>query len=70
MKPMLTWTCHICGDTKPDDKIGVLSKPLKVGGNVVGKKNIRYCNDRQKCIDGAEDFSFFIGETIEGGTTD
>ncbi len=65
----LTWTCHICGDTRPDEKISVLSKPLVVGGVRMfgGYQNIRHCNDRQKCIDGAKDFSFFIEKT---GTTD
>ncbi len=60
MEGRLTWTCHICGSTRPDEKISVLSKPLIVGGvSMMGEQNIRYCNDRQKCIDGAKDFSFF-----------
>ncbi len=60
----LTWTCHICGDERPDAKISVLSKPLGIPG-VEAKQNIRYCNDRQKCIDGAEGFTFF--KTESGG---
>jgi len=61
---ILTWTCHICGDTRPDDKISVLSKPLIVGGvDTGGQQNIRYCNDNQQCIDGAKDFSFFKEES-------
>lgn len=71
MEGLLTWTCHICGDTRPDEKISVLSKPLIVGGVRMfgGYQNIRHCNDRQKCIDGAKDFSFYK-EEIAGGTTD
>ena len=53
----LTWTCHICGDERPDDKISVFSKSLEIPG-VEAKQNVRYCNDRQECIDGAQTFSF------------
>jgi len=62
----LTWKCHICGETRPDDKISVLSKTDKASGPIIGM-NIRYCNDRQSCIDGAKDFSFF---TCDAGTSD
>jgi len=61
----LTWTCHICGDERPDDKISVFSKSLEIPG-VEAKQNVRYCNDRQKCIDGAQTFSFTKGED-DGG---
>lgn len=62
----LTWTCHICGEERPDDKISVLSKPLVINGQVApgGQQNIRYCNDRPACIEGAKEFSFF--KTREG----
>ena len=53
----LTWTCHVCGDERPDDKISVFTKPLVFPGGVVAKQNIRYCNDRQGCIDGAPEIS-------------
>lgn len=67
MEGRLTWTCHICGDTKPDDKISVFSKPLIIDGvDTGGQQNIRYCNDNQQCIDGAKDFSFFKEESIGG----
>lgn len=51
---ILTWKCHICGETRPDDKISVLTKE-----KCCLQQNIRYCNDKQGCIDGAKDFSFF-----------
>lgn len=59
-----TWKCHICGEERPDDKISVLSKPLIINGQVVlgAQQNIRYCNDRPACIEGAKEFSFFKGE--------
>ena len=62
----LTWKCHICGDERPDEKIPVLSKPLIINGQVVlgSQQNIRYCNDRSTCIEGAKDFSFFEGSVV------
>jgi len=54
----LTWKCHVCGDERPDAKISVLTKPLVVNGVVFGEQNIRYCNDRLACIEGAPDVDF------------
>ena len=61
LRAFSTWKCHICGDERPDEKISVLSKPIVTNGQVVpgGQQNIRYCNDRPACIEGAEVFSFF-----------
>ncbi|TET08652.1 hypothetical protein E3J84_05985 [Candidatus Aerophobetes bacterium] len=70
MDAFTTWKCHICGEERPDAKISVWSKPFTIGGRLCGQQNIRYCNDRQQCIEGAEDFSFFKEESIAGGTTD
>ena len=58
MEAFKTWTCHICGEERPDERISVLSKPLFVGGQRLGVQNIRYCNDRPACIEGAQTFSF------------
>lgn len=55
---METWTCHICKEERPDDKVSVLSKPLVVNGRIIGQQNIRYCNDRAECISKAQDFKF------------
>ena len=57
-KESLTWTCHICGKTRPDEKISVLVKPLIIGEQQVGDQNIRYCNDNPDCLRGAEQFTF------------
>ncbi|MBA7608335.1 hypothetical protein ES703_15512 [subsurface metagenome] len=64
-KAFSTWKCHICGDERPDERISVLSKPLIINGQpliingkVCGWENIRYCNDRPACIEGAKEFSF------------
>ena len=54
----LTWTCHICHKNRPDNKISVKTRPLVIGGQVMGSQNVRHCNDNQDCIDKAEDFTF------------
>jgi len=56
-----TWKCHICGEERLNNKISVLTKPLIINGLACGEQNIRYCNDRQSCVDGAKEFSFFEG---------
>lgn len=58
----LTWTCHICKENRPDAKISVLKKTVEklssqVGGIVT--ENIRYCNDRSECIEGAKTYTHF-----------
>ena len=63
---MLTWTCHICGEKRRDDKISVFTKPLVIDGITMGKQNIRYCNDRSKCLEGAKEYSFIHKEKGKG----
>ena len=46
----LTWTCHVCGQERPDEKISVYSKPLFINGVRCGEENIRYCNDNPECM--------------------
>ncbi|KKM24997.1 hypothetical protein LCGC14_1599520 [marine sediment metagenome] len=55
----MTWTCHICKETRPDDKISVLSKVTVLSGGVPVTENIRYCNDKVECVEGAKTFSHF-----------
>jgi hypothetical protein len=42
-----TWTCHVCGQERPNDKISVAtgSIPELPGAEI----NIRYCNDNLVC---------------------
>ncbi len=54
----LTWTCHICGVTRPDAKISVHAVPLIVNGQVMGDQNVRYCNDNPECQKKAQDYKF------------
>lgn len=58
---ILTWRCDICHEERPDDKISVLSKPIVIDGKACGEENIKYCNDRESCIELAKGFSFFKG---------
>lgn len=59
------WSCHICGEIRFDEKISVLKKisNIKDGAPCNNfQENIRYCNDREDCIQGAYKFSFFKRE--------
>jgi hypothetical protein len=48
----LTWTCHICGRTRPDAKISVYSS-TKYLGDIPVQQNVRYCNDNPACVEAA-----------------
>ena len=48
----MTWTCHVCGDERPDRFISVFKAKHMVGAVEV-QTNIRYCNDRPECAGGA-----------------
>ena len=57
----LTWKCHICGDIRPDDRISVRTTDISAKSGLppgTMQQNVRYCNDREKCIEGAKTFSF------------
>lgn len=45
----LTWTCHGCGDERPDRCILVMSTTAEVDWGGPVKLNLRYCNDRPSC---------------------
>jgi len=64
---METWTCHICGEERPDDKISVHSRTKVLEGGVEMQENVRYCNDRNECIFGATTLSFTPNMKEEGG---
>ena len=53
----LTWTCHICGEERPDDKIGVINRQIIIIPDVIGHENIRFCKDKESCREGALTFS-------------
>lgn len=45
----LTWTCHVCGDERPDDKISVAIHKHIDGNGIHYDENVRYCNDNPSC---------------------
>lgn len=45
-----SWTCHICGDERPDDKISVRQHQETMENGVEVTQNVRYCNDRRYCV--------------------
>lgn len=48
-----TWTCHSCGDERPDALIAVLTYPL-AGFGGMAERNWRYCKDRPACLEKAQ----------------
>jgi hypothetical protein len=53
----LTWTCHICGKRRPDDKISVHSSTKHIG-ELPYQQNVRYCNDNPECAESAKTKDF------------
>lgn len=54
----ITWTCHVCGDERRDRFIGVFTREKMFPGGVRVRENIRFCNDRLECTQGANDVHF------------
>lgn len=56
------WMCHICGRERSDEHISVYTSDLSSQFNLpegTMKQNVRYCNDRDSCIEGAKKINFF-----------
>jgi hypothetical protein len=47
------WTCHACGDYRPDEFISTVSSRRVTETGVPLTTNYRYCNDRPLCHDRA-----------------
>jgi len=58
----ITWICHVCGMRRPDERISVFSSTKRVSGIEV-TQNVRYCNDRPACVEGAKDVDFYEKES-------
>ena len=51
-----TWTCHVCGDERPNAQISVYTRDISASMGLPegsAQFNVRYCNDRPECIAGA-----------------
>lgn len=58
---MITWTCHICHEERPDAAIGVRATDVsEEHGLPKGTmlQNVRYCVDRPACAAAAPSFRF------------
>jgi hypothetical protein len=57
MREPLSWTCHICGEERPDELIAVMkadaSGPDLPPGTI--GRNYRYCTDKVECVIGARE---------------
>lgn len=58
MPSELTWTCHVCGQVRPNAFIGVYKSVVEIRGMEM-TQNVRYCKDKPECVKGAESVSFF-----------
>lgn len=69
VEKQLTWKCHVCGDERPDERISVLSTERIGKSGIRYTENVRYCNDRPACVEGATSVSFSDGlpATTTGG---
>ena len=57
----LTWKCHVCGAERPDAQISVFTRDLSEDSGLpegTMLMNVRYCNDKPECIEGAKTFNF------------
>lgn len=61
----LTWSCHVCGTVRPDDRIDVHQRRHMWPGGVIVTENIRYCNDKRECRIGAGQVFFVNRKTDE-----
>jgi hypothetical protein len=65
----LEWTCHVCHETRPDAQIAVLVRPGLLG-RVYIRQNVRYCRDREACVEGAKTLVWspntlrFLGDAV------
>jgi hypothetical protein len=48
----LTWTCMVCGDTRPDALIAVAHRPIEGLEQYFPDSvcNVRHCTDRPACV--------------------
>lgn len=59
---MFTWICHICGEEREDEKISVSTTDLSEEKKMplgTFKQNVRYCNDKENCIEKAKTHRLF-----------
>lgn len=60
----LTWKCHVCGEERLDTYISVYKKRSEING-ISFQQNIRYCNDKPECAEGAREVDFLNPKVIK-----
>lgn len=53
IREKLTWTCHVCGDERPDRNVSVYSLDISAEHGLregIMVQNVRYCKDRPRCV--------------------
>lgn len=56
----LTWTCHICGERRPDALIGVVTTVWEhPAEHIPVTQHVRYCTDRPACVAAAPSVRWF-----------
>lgn len=60
----MTWTCKVCGEERPDEFISVFTRDISPKEMPEGtiKENVRHCNDRPACTEGARNRPNPFGE--------
>jgi hypothetical protein len=65
----LTWTCHVCGQERPDDKIRVYTTDLSSEWGLEHgtlRQNVRYCEDNADCVIKAQTLRLVsLGRTVQ-----
>ncbi len=64
----LTWSCHICGEERPDARISVVKTDTSDQyGLPLGtvEQNVRYCNDNPDCRQKAQHKQLIGGKAGE-----
>lgn len=57
-----SWTCHICGEERTDDKVSVRKHDRSEENGLqpgTFMENVRYCNDNIICIENSKTHSLF-----------
>ena len=57
----LVWTCHVCQDFREDKFISVFTRDISSNYALpagTAQENVRYCNDRAECREGAPAVTF------------
>lgn len=60
----MQWDCHICKEARPDEFISVQSSQMLGMRGIHYSQNVRYCNDRPACIEGALTFKFVTTDSF------